>query len=89
MQFMLLYIKWNILQVGYILFNLKSICSKLINFFFFFLLNLGLIFSIFNQLYDDSVISQESFLLWEKSDDLTEQKWKGLYNFNSHTAIFL
>ncbi|XP_063903269.1 eukaryotic translation initiation factor 4 gamma 1-like isoform X2 [Zophobas morio] len=38
----------------------------------------GLLLTICNQLYEDSIISQDSFIAWEASDDPAEQEGKGV-----------
>ncbi|RZC05037.1 eukaryotic translation initiation factor 4 gamma 3-like, partial [Asbolus verrucosus] len=38
----------------------------------------GLLLNICNQLYEDAIISQESFIAWESSEDPAEQEGKGV-----------
>jgi len=37
-----------------------------------------LLHSIFEKMYDDDVLSEESFMLWEKNNDPAEQEGKGV-----------
>ncbi|XP_063903275.1 eukaryotic translation initiation factor 4 gamma 1-like isoform X2 [Zophobas morio] len=48
----------------------------------------GLLLTICNQLYEDSVISQHSFIAWEASDDPAEQEGKGV-TLKQLTSFFI
>lgn len=39
---------------------------------------LGLLLNIFDKLYEDNIISFESFLLWETNDDVAEREGKAV-----------